>query len=173
MIGQHAEQLRQPIGIQRLDGLANAGVQCLPLRLALILVRHVLRQRMLEHVRHFGPDTPLLDQVGGDQRMNAIVDRTVGIDVRDDTLEHAARKFPPNHRRDVQHVARTRIEPLEARQDDVLHRIGNVDRFLRLRQTNDLSLSLERPAFLKRSDHLFDEEWVAVRLRIEKPLEVV
>ena len=164
--------LRQPIRVNQLDGLANAGVQRLPLRLTLILVRDLLRQRMPEDVRHLGPDAPLLDQLGSQQRMDAIVNGTVAIGIGDDPLEHATRKFAPNHRCDVQHVARPRIEPLEPRQNDVLYRVGNVDRFRRMRQTDRVATSLERTAFVERPDHLLHEERIAVGLRIEEPLEL-
>ena len=81
-----------------------------------------------------------------------------------------AREFAPDHRCDVQHVARSRIEPLEPRQNDVLYRVGNVDRFCRMRQADRVATPLERTAFVERPDHLLHEERIAVGLRIEEAL---
>ena len=73
VIGEHPEMLREPIGIHLLDGVADARCNSCRCGSPLCVVRHLLRQRMLEHVRDFRPHPSLVDQFGSLERIQPIV----------------------------------------------------------------------------------------------------
>ena len=64
MVSQHAEMLRQAVGVHLLDGFADAGVLRPPLGLGLSVVRDFMGQRVLERVHHFRPDACVVNQLG-------------------------------------------------------------------------------------------------------------
>ena len=64
MVSQHAEMLRQAVGVHPLHGFADAGVLSPAIGLGLSVVRDFMSQRMLERVHHFRPDPCVVNQLG-------------------------------------------------------------------------------------------------------------
>ena len=64
MVGEPFDLLGQPVGIERLEGLDDTGMQGPPPVLEQAAIGHLLRQRVLEGVCEFGEQARLIQKLG-------------------------------------------------------------------------------------------------------------
>ena len=130
VVGEHAEEVGQPIGEQTLDRLRHAAMELLAGPLEDRLIHRLLDQRVLEDVLELlregltpdggRPPAPPLEE---DLSLLQVSDVDVEADIRsDDVGEHAMVDAAPDHRSGLQEAARVVREPVDARHDDFLHR---------------------------------------------------
>ena len=78
MVGQPFDLLGQPVGIERLDGLDDAGVQRPPPLLQQAAVGHLVGEGVLEGVFELGEEARLVEELGGLQVGEAQAERLLG-----------------------------------------------------------------------------------------------
>ena len=163
VVGQHTGELFQPMLEQCLDGLRHAAVDRPPLIDQDAAVGGFLHQRVLEDVLDLRHSLAPADQLhrlklrhAGVLRLRRPVDH----------LQHPAKEAAADNRGQLQGLLDLVRQPVDARQDQALHGVGDVQAFDLLRQGQAvvIRIAYQHPLRQQGADHLLDEERVAVGL---------
>src|ERR1700730_17817690 len=168
MTRQLAQMVVQLLGEHRLERLAGAFVQELAALDQPRVVSHFLRQRVLEGVLDVGKRRLLVDELAELK----VRQHPLQLSVRfaDHPLYQAEPEFLAHYSQGLQQVFLIRRQPVDARCQDALHRGRNFQFAQRLGEF-DRSIAHQRPFIEENLHRLLHEEWVALRLLDNHPLE--
>ena len=128
VVRQRLVLLREPVGVQLLDGGARQTVQRLALSGQQRREGHLLRQRVLEHERHLGEVARLVDQVERlELPQRAVQSGLVAGPVLGDALQQAGGELAADDGGELEGGLRLVREAVEAAEDDLLDRVGHPD----------------------------------------------
>jgi hypothetical protein len=167
-MGEDLVVLGEPVGVQLLGGPADGPVELPTPRHGERAVRDLLGQRVPEGVGGLRREPLLVDQLDGLQ----LAERGLGAAAEDaEPLEQTAGEAPSDDRGDLERGPGRLVEPLQARHDDVVHRVGDDDLVQRAGQDDAGSRRPHGAGLLERRDDLLDEEGIALGLDGDQALE--
>lgn len=125
---------------------------------------------MLEHVLRLGQHAHLPDQILGIQHAERRADDVL----RDgDALQQGAVELAPDHRGQPQHLLGLAVEPIDARPDHRLHRVGQMHGFDAPRQRGATVAHGDDVLLAQRAADLLDEQRVARSALVHHLAEIV
>ena len=166
---QALDLLREAIGIETLDRFDDRPVERAPPILQHASVRDLVRERVLERVLEVGEKLRLVHELGGLEVRKAPPQRFL-VDL-DNRAQKGERNVRPDDRGSLEHALFLRIEPVDARGDDGLHRRRHLQRVGRLHEPVGAALADQRASLDQRAHALLEEKRAALRALDQKPLE--
>ncbi len=115
--------LGQPVGVQFFDRHSDNAVQLPAPFLADTVIRDVVGEGVLEHVRQLGVHRLFVDQLESAQLFDLCVDVAAALG---DPLQQAQRKLAADHRGDLYGAARLVGQPIDAGDEHVLDGVGDL-----------------------------------------------
>ena len=159
VVGQQAGDLVLTPGVPRLQPLRGLAMQAVPIGGDQRAVRGLLDQRVLEAVLGLGPSTSLTHQVQAHQVVQRLPHHALlGAD---HGLEQRQPELPAEDRRGHQRLPGAGIQPVDARQDDLLDRGRHLERRV-VDEPPALLVVHHRTGIHERPDQLLQEERIAL-----------
>ncbi len=125
VVGEGLVVLGQPVGVQLLDGGADQPVQLAASLQEDALVRDVVDQRVLEHVRQLGVVGLLVDELQAPQLAHQPRHPVAHLGR---ALEQAQRELAADHGGDLDRALGVVAQPVDARREDALDAVRHRDR---------------------------------------------
>ena len=166
--GEDLAVLHEPLGVERLESLADGPVEVRPPVGPDRLVGDLLRHSVLERVRQLGEEGLLANEVDGLQLAEGPLTHCRG---PHDPIDDPPRELPADDRGHIEHLARIRAESLDPHTDHVLDRVGEHDIVERRGQDQPGALAPDHPRLLARAEELLQEEGVALRSAKQERLQ--
>ena len=127
-------------------------------------------QRVLEHVGQLGEEGLFIDQLDGLQLGQEVLGPPVQVG---DAIEESPRELAADDGRELQRLLRRVGQPIDARHDDVLDRVGDDDLVEMSGQDIASAVPTDDAHLLQRLHDLFDEERIAFGLPDDQMLEIL
>ena len=144
-MGEDLALLDEPVGMEGLEGVADAPVQLLPPVGPERVVRHLLSQGMLERVRQLREHGLFANQIDGQQLGEGLLARRCRAS---EPIDDALRKLSSDHGGDVEHLPSACVQPVDPRTEHVLHRVGQGEIAEVCRQQQTAALPADHPRLL-------------------------
>ena len=161
VMGQHLVVLGDALGVDLLDGEPDQPVQLPPSLDEERRVGHVVGQGVGEQVDHLREQRLLPDQLDGGQLAQHGVEVSADLG---EPPEQAAGELAPDDRGHLERALGLVGQAVDARGDDVLDGVGDVDPVDGGGEHEPPVRRLDRARLAERADHLLDEERIALRL---------
>jgi hypothetical protein len=131
VVGENLELISQPVRVQFLDRQGDQAVQFpAPLHQERV-VRHLVRQGVLEHIRQLGEEALLVDHLDRLELPQHLLRPSPDLC---EPIQQAAGKLPADDRGQLQRPLRCLFQAVDPGHDHILDRVGNDDLVETLRQ---------------------------------------
>ena len=161
VIREHLILLGEALGIEFLDRPRDDAMQLLASLPQKRVVGDLMGQGMLEHVRELGEERLLVDQLDGLQIPQELLRALADVA---DPVKEAPGELAPDDRRELERLLGGVGEPVDARHDDVLNRVGDDDLVEAGAEHVAVIHAPNGAKLLQRLDDLLNKERIALRL---------